>query len=580
MHVPPHPPTPPPAHTHLRSNLAGQRLAGRLSASLAGLPSLALINMSSNALSGGIPPEWSATSALPALATLDLASNALGAMPAALGGPGAGMAALSAVMLQGNQLAGSIPQWGMGGEVTIMPQASASLCGAVPGGGPRLLRATPGGSFPLANSLGSCTVECQNPSVSLAGSNLFDAAAGAGATAWDTAALNNGSASGTNGSALLPCYAKDSGSPAAAAGNPYLGGDMAFFMSAWGAGSGSASAATASPPDATACTGGGFNGSSWFVDLHLSLRLSQVVVVAGAGGVSNVSVSVGDDLSRLSRCAGSLSAAPNASGALACGATGRYLSLSGGSMALCSVQVYPAAANAAPGKAYAYTNGSGVVAGTMWAGSAGLTAQPPAAGGGPALFVLDLGYTGSVSGGALLEPQGVANVSLLASSPMVASASAATGRKLLRALAQAGGGVACAYASNGSGLFSCGGQSGRYLVASGNATLSLAGLTLFEASSPGPQASPAAPASAASVPSAGGTPAAAAGGGGLRSTWAQTLLVGQGVGNEATIGDGTNQVWARGRLDRRGRRAGGGGRLGRRGLERGGSRSAARAPQS
>lgn len=51
----------------------------------------------------------------------------------------------------------------------------------------------------------------------------------AGAAVWDVAAANP-NAEGGGGPVTLPCYAPDSGSPV----GDYLGGDMAYFMNAWG----------------------------------------------------------------------------------------------------------------------------------------------------------------------------------------------------------------------------------------------------------------------------------------------------------------------------------------------------------
>ncbi len=102
----------------------------------------------------------------------------------------------------------------------------------------------------LTNSLGSCFAQpgsCANSavtSVSLASTNLYDAALGAGATAWDTAALNPGLDPGQASTALaaLPCYAW--GSPAGG----YLGGSVAFQRSAWGSAEGAGRVVALPPP--------------------------------------------------------------------------------------------------------------------------------------------------------------------------------------------------------------------------------------------------------------------------------------------------------------------------------------------
>ena len=262
----------------------------------------------------------------------------------------------------------------------------------MPSGGPTLLLTDGSSTWPLVNTLGSCLTTCSSSNtVQLWGTNIFDASVQNGATVWDTAAANPGFTT----SVSIPCYA--SGSPASTGGQPYLGGDMAFAMLAWGGTN--AGTVTAEPPTgSSACS---FTGSSWFVDLKVSLQLAQVVVVAGSGGVSGITIAVGDSLKSLGACASGLSVAAGGTTVVACTGTGRYLSVSGGTMQLCSVQVYPAIANNAPGKQYYYTTGSGVGKGVMWTGTQSLTAQAVSSS-STAAFVLDLGYQSvSIQGGLL-----------------------------------------------------------------------------------------------------------------------------------------------------------------------------------
>lgn len=67
----------------------------------------------------------------------------------------------------------------------------------------------------------------------LNGTNLFQVAWANGATVWDTAHVSNWTAP-SNGSVVLPCYAEGSPVGAGSDRQPYLGGDQAFLMMAWG----------------------------------------------------------------------------------------------------------------------------------------------------------------------------------------------------------------------------------------------------------------------------------------------------------------------------------------------------------
>eukprot|EP00887_Chlorella_sp_A99_P008111 scaffold12.g8111.t1 len=509
-------------------SLANKGLAGPLSASLGNLSGLTVMDLTGNALSGGIPSDWSANNALPALTALALSNNKLTTMPAALGG--GGMRALKTVGLEANLLSGSIPQWSTQATITILPQAiSSNMCGAVPSGGPTLFFVDGlGASWPLVNSLGSCTATCGSPkTVALGGGvNIYGAAVQNNATVWDTAAANldavAAAVAGTPASVGIPCYA--SGSPAGANGMPYLGGNMAFGMMAWG----DANAGQVVSADGSAACA--FTGTSWTVDLHVSLQLARVVVAAGRSGISGISISVGNDLTSLGACATGVSVNPDGVLAVACSGTGRYLSLAGGSMTLCSVQAFPEVADVALGKPFYYSTGGGAAAGNVTAGPQAVTARANGGGAG-ALFVLDLGYASApVSGGTLVDATGVSGVALSSSNPLASSGGA--GQRLRRALRQAPSSSSCTLGLGGQ--FACSG-SGRYLVvsnSSANGSLSLGGLSVFTSGAPGATAAP--------LPAGAPVPAGAAGA--LRTTWIQTLLVGSGMADPATVESGANQA--------------------------------------
>lgn len=173
-----------------------------------------------------------------------------------------------------------------------------------------------------------------HPPVALQGTNLFDVAASSGATIWDT--LNSSAGAPTN-TAVVPCYA--AGSPL----DGYLGGNMAYGMSAWGSAAG-AEAVTAAPqmgqtPNCVFRASGA--GASWSVDLRFALKLATVVIRAHGDGVSGATISVGNEPGGGSACATGVVVAAGAQAGFACAGQGRYLTIAGARLDLCSVQVFP-----------------------------------------------------------------------------------------------------------------------------------------------------------------------------------------------------------------------------------------------
>ena len=95
--------------------------------------------------------------------------------------------------------------------------------------------------------------------VSLNGTNMYDASAEGGATAWDTAALNPriSPLAASSATATLPCYASD---------QSYLGGDSAFGGTAWGSAANAGAPVEAMPPlEPDSCYTASGDGAFWQV---------------------------------------------------------------------------------------------------------------------------------------------------------------------------------------------------------------------------------------------------------------------------------------------------------------------------
>lgn len=78
-------------------------------------------------------------------------------------------------------------------------------------------------------------------------------------------------------------------------------------------------------------------------------------------------------------------------------------------MQLCSVQVYPAVSNSAPGNSYAHQRQRGHRQRHDVERQRRPDCLPPQTSGGTATFVLDLGSSVSIQGGSLLDAEGIAS---------------------------------------------------------------------------------------------------------------------------------------------------------------------------
>ncbi|KAL4436932.1 hypothetical protein ABPG75_004071 [Micractinium tetrahymenae] len=525
-------------------NMTGQGLVGTISPSLAQLPSLAVVDLSSNQFTGSLPNPWQQGSGNAAqLSTLLLHSNFLGGALPALA-----LANLANASLHDNWLTGSVPaSWssqlpGSAG-VSILPQGTkGGLCGAVPDAPVLLVVPQAGSAFRVANSLGSCLQsQCPNGQniVSLAGTNIYSVSVAGGATVWDTAALNGWT--GINQAATnvqLPCY--QPGSPV----DGYLGGDMAYMMVAWGNGGAASSLVSTEPGKAATC---GQQGTFWTVDLRWNLTLSQVVIKAGARPGINVNIAVSNSpaLGSGADCATGVSTAA-ADVAVACGATGRYLTVYSPDnvtpMAMCSVAVYPEVANVAANKLVYYTDSSGSNQQTTYVPSQG-PIQVSAPSGQAPTFVLDLGSSSAVTAVVLASAQNVASVSISATNPLL---SASRRRSLQQSPApaplSAGLGAECAASSVSSGSYQCSGSAGDFVVVQGmpGTQLGFDSIAVFlgqapAAAAPPPPLSPPAPPPPANP---------------YQTMWVGNLLVGGNIGSfvasvpyTGEVLDAYNQAW-------------------------------------
>ena len=80
--------------------------------SLASLPRMRAVDLSSNRLGGNLPQEWGASGRWPVLTSLDLSGNSLGGnLPQEWGRDNGSMQALAQLDVSSNELTGSLPDW-------------------------------------------------------------------------------------------------------------------------------------------------------------------------------------------------------------------------------------------------------------------------------------------------------------------------------------------------------------------------------------------------------------------------------------------------------------------------------------
>lgn len=329
--------------------LSGLGLNGTLPAALPTLPTLALLDLSSNRLSGTLPPGWGA--ALPALASMLLQGNNLSGsvpMPGWTSGTVAGPAIVTLEPLPGNAgLCGPVVPL----DPVVFPPGTAGA-GADGLSDVNLLRTgsnttslelvqrglfLPGTAVTLTNWLGSCMEPCSSlpgwpdtppANVAAAGlpwppvikTNVFDLGWSFNMSMADLVRLNPKVAYSVPRDALaLPCYPAAAGGRAPGQGLQELvhyGGDSATGKFAGGnqlpgpeglAGAMAAARVVGrlpqlqSPEDAGAYSGSLGPGGAvvepvfWFVDLGAKFSVSVVQIAAGPEGMRNASVYVGND---------------------------------------------------------------------------------------------------------------------------------------------------------------------------------------------------------------------------------------------------------------------------------------------